>query len=96
MARGFLQRIIELQCTYGFPEYDILEVENPANTTKFAELLEELEETRNVLLVYRMIHHQRKDSRYSFKHNQQGKTTLQTNTSSIPEDRNHERIVTCH
>ena len=57
MARGFLQRIIDLQCTYGFPEYDILEVENPANTTKFAELLEELEETRNLLLIYRMIHH---------------------------------------
>ncbi len=56
MARGFLQRIIDLQCTYGFPEYDILEVENPANTTKFAELLEELEETRNLLLMYRMIH----------------------------------------
>ena len=57
MARGFLQRIIDLQCTYGFPEYDILEVENPANTTKFAELLEELEETRNLLLTYRMIHY---------------------------------------
>lgn len=56
MARGFLQRIIDLQCTYGFPDYDILEVENPANTTKFAELLEELEETRNLLLMYRIIH----------------------------------------
>ena len=56
-ARGFLQRIIELQCTYGFPEYDILEVENPADTAKFAELLEELEETRNLLLIYRMIHY---------------------------------------
>ena len=56
MARGFLQRIIDLQCTYGFPEYDILEVENPASTTKFEELLEELEETRNLLLAYRIIH----------------------------------------
>ncbi len=56
MARGFLQRIIDLQCTYGFPEYDILEVENPANTTKFAELLQELEQTRNLLLMYRIIH----------------------------------------
>jgi len=56
MARGFLQRIIDLQCTYGFPQYDILEVENPANTTKFAELLQELEETRNLLLMHRMIH----------------------------------------
>jgi len=25
--------VTNLQCTYGFPEYDILEVENPANTT---------------------------------------------------------------
>jgi hypothetical protein len=56
MARGFLQRIIDLQCTYGFPEYDILEVENPANTTKYTELLQELEETRNLLLMYRIIH----------------------------------------
>ena len=56
MARGFLQRIIELQCTYGFPQYDILEVENPAKSVKFAELLQELEGIRNLLLVYRMIH----------------------------------------
>ncbi len=56
MARGFLQRIIDLQCTYGFPEYDILEVENLASTTKFAELLQELEDTRNLLIMYRMIH----------------------------------------
>ena len=53
-ARGFLQRIIELQCTYGFPEYDILEVENPASTTKFAESSEQLEETTKSLTAYRM------------------------------------------
>ena len=55
-ARGFLQRVIDLPCIYGFPHYDIMEVTNPAGAEEFSDLLYELEKTRNLLLVYRMIH----------------------------------------
>jgi hypothetical protein len=55
-ARGFNQRIIELACVYGFPQYDISEVVNPAGEDKFQNLLDELNETRNLLLVYRLLH----------------------------------------
>jgi hypothetical protein len=59
-ARGFNQRIIELACVYGFPEYDISEVVNPAGEDKFQELLNELNETRNLLLVFRLLHFKEK------------------------------------
>lgn len=55
-AKGFNQRIVELPCVYGFPEYDISEVINPAGEQKYEELLNELNDTRNLLLVYRLLH----------------------------------------
>lgn len=55
-ARGFNQRIIGLSCVYGFPQYDISEVVNPAGDDEYQDLLNELNETRNLLLVYRLLH----------------------------------------
>ena len=46
-----------MSCTYGFPDYDITEVTNPMGEEKFIQLLQELEKTRNLLLVYRILHH---------------------------------------
>lgn len=55
-AKGFNQRVLEIQCYYGNPEYDIAEVINPAGAEEFQFLLDELEETRNLLLAYRLLH----------------------------------------
>jgi hypothetical protein len=55
-AKGFRERIIELPCVYGFPQYDILEVENPAGDEVYEQLLEELHTMRNSLLIYRLLH----------------------------------------
>ena len=55
-AKGFNQRIIELPCLYGFPQYDISEVANPAGEEGYQSLLDELNETRNLLLIYRLLH----------------------------------------
>ena len=35
IARGFLDRTLILNCIYGFPEYDIMEVANPMGEEKF-------------------------------------------------------------
>ena len=51
-AKGFNQRIIELYCSPGFPEYDISEVANPAGE----EAHQELFETRKKLLIFRLLH----------------------------------------
>src|SRR5438034_7051508 len=55
-AKGFNQRIIQLTSLYGSPQYDISEVINPAGEEKYQELLNELLETRNLLLIYRLFH----------------------------------------
>ena len=55
-AKGFNQRVLEMQCYYGDPEQDISEVVNPAGAEEFQFLLDELEETRNLLLAYRLVH----------------------------------------
>ena len=60
IARGFLDRTLVLKCIYGFPEYDIMEVSNPMGEEKFIQLLQELEKTRNLLLVCRMLLHDKK------------------------------------
>src|SRR5688572_4919137 len=56
-AQGFNQRIIEIFYTFGIPQYDISEVVNPAGETEFQELLDELNEIRNILLMYRLLHY---------------------------------------
>jgi hypothetical protein len=55
-AKGFNQRTIELPCVYGSPKYDISEVVNPAGEDEYQQLLDELLDTRNTLLVYRLLH----------------------------------------
>jgi len=55
-AKGLNQRIIEIQCVYGFPKYDISEVVNPAGDNELQELLDELINVRNTLLIYRLLH----------------------------------------
>jgi hypothetical protein len=55
-AKGFNQRIIELYCSPGFPQYDISEVINPAGEDKHQALLDELLETRKLLLAFRLLH----------------------------------------
>jgi uncharacterized protein YdhG (YjbR/CyaY superfamily) len=71
IAKGFNQRTIELPCVYGFPEYDISEVANPAGEEEYQELLDELLEIRNTLLVYRLLHF--KDKIPDIKLNIQGR-----------------------
>lgn len=56
-AQGFNQRIIEIFCTFGIPDYDISEVVNPAGDNEFQELLDELNDVRNTLLMYRLDHY---------------------------------------
>jgi hypothetical protein len=46
-----------LPCTFGFPQYDISEVVNPAGEEELQAQLDELNETRNLLLAYRLLHY---------------------------------------
>lgn len=55
-AKGFMQRTIVLKCLPGFPEYDISEVTDPAGDDEYEDLLNELNELRNLLFCYRLIH----------------------------------------
>lgn len=59
-AKGFNQRVIEMNCYYGNPQEDIAEIANPAGAEEFQELLDELEETRSLLLAYRLLHYNEK------------------------------------
>ena len=57
-GKGFIQRIIKLRCSAGLPQYDILEVTNPAGDDKLQRLLDELYEVRKTLFCYcRLLHH---------------------------------------
>jgi hypothetical protein len=55
-AKGFMQRTIVLRCLPGFPEYDISEVTDPAGDDEYEYLLNELNELRNLLFCYRLLH----------------------------------------
>jgi hypothetical protein len=55
-AKGFNQRVIEMQCSSGNPHYDIAEVTSPAGAEEFQGLVDELNETRNLLLAFRLLH----------------------------------------
>jgi hypothetical protein len=59
-AKGFNLRAIELPCLYGFPDCDILDVENAAGDETYEQLLEELHTVRNSLLIYRLLHFNQK------------------------------------
>jgi hypothetical protein len=45
---------------YGFPKYDISEVINPAGEQEYEELLDELNDMRNTLLIFRLLHYNEK------------------------------------
>ena len=57
IVQGFLQRVIVLKCVYGFPEYDITEVTNPMGDDDFSKILQEVEECRNLIFIYRLLDH---------------------------------------
>ena len=56
-SKGFLERIIRLKSVSGDPQYDISEVVNDAGDEQFKKLYEELMNTRKLLLMYRLLHH---------------------------------------
>ena len=55
-AKGFNQRVVELQCSSGNPQFDIAEVTSPAGAEEYQGLVDELNETRNLLLAFRLLH----------------------------------------
>ena len=57
-SKGFLERIIiPLKATAGYPQYDIAEVVDESGDEQFKELYQELMNTRKLLLMYRLLHH---------------------------------------
>ena len=57
IAKGFLQRIVELKCVAGFPDYDISEVVDPGDDEELG-LHDELVELRNLIFCYcRLLHY---------------------------------------
>jgi hypothetical protein len=55
-AKGLNQRLVELQCFNGDPTEDIAEVQTPGGDERLSQLSEELEQLRNLLLAYRLLH----------------------------------------
>lgn len=58
LAKGLLDRSFEIQCITGSPQYNIKEVFDKANEETHAKLRLELQKTRKLLLVYRMLHYE--------------------------------------
>ena len=54
-AKGFMERVFVLPCSTGNPKYDITEIINPAGDKKQAQLLEELNDMRKLLLIFRLV-----------------------------------------
>ncbi|MFZ0345399.1 MAG: hypothetical protein WAL24_09595 [Nitrososphaeraceae archaeon] len=54
-GKGLLQRITELNCSDGNPQYDIAEVVSAEHEEEFQGLLDELDETHNLLLAYKLL-----------------------------------------
>ena len=54
-AKGFMERVFVLSCSTGCPEYDITEIINPAGDERQSQLLEELNEMRKLLLIFRLV-----------------------------------------
>jgi hypothetical protein len=57
-AKGFLDRTFIFHCIRGEPPYDITEILNPAGDNDFTELLEELNNSRELLFAFRLLHYQ--------------------------------------
>jgi hypothetical protein len=56
-SKGFKERIIKMPCSYGLPEYDIQDVINNADDPIYKSLLAELDDLKNRLLIYRLLHY---------------------------------------
>jgi len=56
IAKGFNERTFVIQCRAGNPQYDIAEVINHGGEANFKALMDEIEELRKLLLVYRLLH----------------------------------------
>jgi hypothetical protein len=56
-SKGFLERVISLKAVPGDPEYDISEVIDGTGDEQFKELYQELEDTRKLLLMYRLLNY---------------------------------------
>jgi hypothetical protein len=57
LAKGFLQRIIELKCRDGYPDYDVAEVLDVENDDDESQALRhELNDTHRLLLAYRLLY----------------------------------------
>ena len=59
-----MERVFVLSCSTGNPRYDITEIINPAGDNKQTELLEDLNNIRKLLLVFRLVKQSEADSRY--------------------------------
>ena len=55
ISKNPYRMVLELQCSFGDPGYDITEVTSPAGE-EFQYLLDELNEMRNTLLIVRLLH----------------------------------------
>jgi hypothetical protein len=55
-ANGFNERLIPISCFDGTPKYDITEIISPAGEPEYQELFDQLEHTRNLLFIHRLIH----------------------------------------
>jgi hypothetical protein len=56
-AKGFSERIFTIKCSPGSPPYDISEVINDAGDLTHKKLFREINDLRNLLLVYRILHY---------------------------------------
>ena len=56
-SKGFLERIIPLKAVPGNPLFDISEVVDGSGDEQFKELYQELEDTRKLFLMYKLLHH---------------------------------------
>ena len=95
-AKGFNQRIIELSCVYGFPQYDISEVVNTAGEEEYQELLNELTGTRNLLLVYRLLQYKDKIPDVKLNIENREKQLFKPLIIDISKYRNTKRTATNH
>ena len=55
-ARGVLDRTFKINSYKGYPEYKIKEIRNPQGNKRRQQVLDELDELRKMMLIYKLIH----------------------------------------
>ena len=96
IAKGFIQRCIELKCFAGDPEYDIVEVIDESGAEEFKELKRELNDMHNLLLAVRLLHFHEVIPDVHLEHKTKGETTLQTPYQEIPECKDLKRTASSY